>query len=626
MKLSTKIVFGFVLTDVIFILVMAAIFLIVRPLTEAAMELDEYITPLNTNASEIRYQVAEQRSSMRAYVSSPSLDPKLFEQALEFNQATGKALAEINKILSDPRAAILNTPTAADAYQKMAAAYETNSRLLPATRESEEKLLQLRGDYLAVFADTTKIIMETLGVESATLERELDAGDQEAIRRRIKRIADLNLALNRFNGSCQEFTLGLLRQDQATFDRGLALAAESDRRITDLINASRVPEVKAALEKAHKALVDKYMVHMRTILDKQKENAALGADRFRVSENILANANALDSEIGKEVEMFTSEIASAVVKVNASILTGLVLALIVSMIVAIFITRSIMGPLNVIIGNLDMSSHEVGSASTQLTGASNTLSRGASANAASLEETSAALEELSSMTKRNAGNAAEANSLMAESKGYAEKADAAMTKVIGAMGEISHSGQEIGKIIKTIDEIAFQTNLLALNAAVEAARAGEAGAGFAVVADEVRNLALRSAEAAKTTADLIAGTITNIHSGSDLVNLTAEAFKSVAVNVAKVGSLVAEVAEASKEQSQGIGQITTAVIEMEKVTQGNAATAEEAAGAAGQLSLQSNHLLAVVNEINVMTHGAEARLLDAPASGAAGRPRLAAAT
>jgi methyl-accepting chemotaxis protein len=180
-----------------------------------------------------------------------------------------------------------------------------------------------------------------------------------------------------------------------------------------------------------------------------------------------------------------------------------------------------------------------------------------------------------------------------------------MVKVIGAMEEISRSGNEIGKIIKTIDEIAFQTNLLALNAAVEAARAGEAGAGFAVVADEVRNLAIRSAEAAKNTADLIATTITNINSGSEIVNETSTAFKQVSTQVGKVHELVSEVAEASNEQSQGIEQITSATTEMDKVTQSNAAAAEESASAAGHLSIQSANLLKVVNEIDALAHGAK---------------------
>ncbi|MDR1608689.1 MAG: methyl-accepting chemotaxis protein [Deltaproteobacteria bacterium] len=220
-----------------------------------------------------------------------------------------------------------------------------------------------------------------------------------------------------------------------------------------------------------------------------------------------------------------------------------------------------------------------------------------------MEETSAALEELSSMTKRNSDNAMEANSLMSQGADAVAKAENSMTNVITAMEHIATSGNEIGKIIKTIDEIAFQTNLLALNAAVEAARAGEAGAGFAVVADEVRNLAIRSADAAKNTADLIAATISNIASGSEMVNSTSENFQTVAAISVKVAQLVSEVAEASKEQSQGINQITTAMSQMDKVTQNNAASAEESASAASSLSVQAGNLMNAVDQMSQIVHG-----------------------
>jgi methyl-accepting chemotaxis protein len=239
----------------------------------------------------------------------------------------------------------------------------------------------------------------------------------------------------------------------------------------------------------------------------------------------------------------------------------------------------------------------------ELSSASNTLASGATENAASLEETSAALEELSSMTTRNADNAVEANDLMSKTTEAVEKAENSMTNVIEAMEHIATSGNEIGKIIKTIDEIAFQTNLLALNAAVEAARAGEAGAGFAVVADEVRNLAIRSAEAAKNTADLIATTISNIQMGSEMVNSTSVNFQTVSGSSAKVAQLVSEVAEASREQSQGINQITTAMTQMDKVTQSNAASSEEAASSASNLAVQAANLMKGVDDLSAIVFG-----------------------
>lgn len=281
-------------------------------------------------------------------------------------------------------------------------------------------------------------------------------------------------------------------------------------------------------------------------------------------------------------------------------ITGAILTLVLLSVIAALVLRNITNVMSSIIDSLNEAAGQVDQSSGRLLHASNTLSEGATANAASLEETSAALEELSSMTRRNADNAGEADSLMSQTTLAVGQADSSMAKVIKAMDEISISGNEIGKIIKTIDEIAFQTNLLALNAAVEAARAGDAGSGFAVVADEVRNLAIRSAEAAKSTAGLIETTISNIKSGSEMVQTAAQAFHLVRGHSSKIAELLAEVAEASKEQAQGIGQITSAMNQMDKVTQSNADSAEESAGAAGELSSEAGQLLHAVADLKAL--------------------------
>jgi methyl-accepting chemotaxis protein len=178
-----------------------------------------------------------------------------------------------------------------------------------------------------------------------------------------------------------------------------------------------------------------------------------------------------------------------------------------------------------------------------------------------------------------------------------------MGELTHSMEEISKASEETFKIIKTIDEVAFQTNLLALNAAVEAARAGEAGAGFAVVADEVRNLAMRAAEAAKNTSDLIESTVKKIKDGGDLVATTNDAFGLVAQSAAKVGELVAEIAAASNEQAQGIGQVNTAVAEMDKVVQQNAANAEESASASEEMNAQAEQMKTIVAQLVALVGG-----------------------
>ena len=207
------------------------------------------------------------------------------------------------------------------------------------------------------------------------------------------------------------------------------------------------------------------------------------------------------------------------------------------------------------------------------------------------------------MTKHNASNATEADSLMKDSAAVVSSATGSMLSLTAAIDEISQASEETSKIIKTIDEIAFQTNLLALNAAVEAARAGEAGTGFAVVADEVRNLAMRAADAAKNTAELIEGTVAKVKKGSELVNQTGESFEAIAVSSNKARELVSEIAAASNEQAQGVEQINAAVIDVEKVTQQNAASAEESASASEEMSAQAQQMQSMVADMVALVEG-----------------------
>jgi len=267
------------------------------------------------------------------------------------------------------------------------------------------------------------------------------------------------------------------------------------------------------------------------------------------------------------------------------------------------LSRFVITPVGRIIDGLEDCAAQVTSASGQLSGSAQSLADGASEEAASLEETSASLEEVSTMARRNADNAAECNSLMREVNTVMGKANQSMAAQTTAMGEISKASEQTSKIIKTIDEIAFQTNLLALNAAVEAARAGEAGAGFAVVADEVRNLAMRAAEAARNTANLIEGTVKKVKEGEDLLVQTNEDFCEVAEVAAKVGSLVDEISVASNEQTKGLDQVNAAMREIDRVTQQTAASSEEAASASEELSAQAEYMKKYVDDLDHLVSG-----------------------
>jgi methyl-accepting chemotaxis protein len=281
-----------------------------------------------------------------------------------------------------------------------------------------------------------------------------------------------------------------------------------------------------------------------------------------------------------------------------------VAASVLGLLMAFFITLSITGPIGRVIEGLTEGADQVASGSAQVASASQELAEGASEQAASIEETSSSLEEMASMTKQNATNANQANDLMNKTRQVVEQANDSMVHLTASMEEISKASEETSKIIKTIDEIAFQTNLLALNAAVEAARAGEAGAGFAVVADEVRNLAMRAAEAAKNTANLIEGTVRKIKGGSDVVQKTGTEFSEVQISAAKMGELIGEISAASSEQAQGIGQISKAVSEMEHVVQRNSANAEESASASEEMSAQAEQMKIFVVELVTMVGGA----------------------
>ncbi|MDR3460571.1 MAG: methyl-accepting chemotaxis protein [Verrucomicrobiae bacterium] len=272
-------------------------------------------------------------------------------------------------------------------------------------------------------------------------------------------------------------------------------------------------------------------------------------------------------------------------------------ALTVGVVIMLLTARSITRPLQRLADGLTAGADQTTSAAAQVSASSQSLAEGSSEQAASLEETSSSLEEMSSMTKRNAENAQKANDLARQARTAADKGTANMQTMNAAMDAIKVSSDDIAKIIKTIDEIAFQTNILALNAAVEAARAGEAGMGFAVVADEVRNLAQRSAQAAKETAGKIEGAITKTAQGVDISRQVAEALNEIAAKARQVDELVTEVAGASREQTQGIAQVNTAVGQMDKVTQSNAASAEESAAAAEELNAQAMTMKESVAEL-----------------------------
>jgi methyl-accepting chemotaxis protein len=352
----------------------------------------------------------------------------------------------------------------------------------------------------------------------------------------------------------------------------------------------------AALDKL--ALLEE-RVNMQAQADAKAEfasarNAMILLGLIAVTFGILAAiviTRGLLKQLGGEPE-YTAQIAASIadgdlaVKIDTS--SSHELSLLVEM-------KEMRDSLVSIVGQVRLGTETIGTASRQIAAGNLDLSSRTEMQASSLEKTASAMEELTSTVKQNADNAREANLLAATASDVARKGGAVVSQVVDTMGSINASANKIVDIIGVIDGIAFQTNILALNAAVEAARAGEQGRGFAVVAAEVRNLAQRSAAAAKEIKTLIGDSVEKVERGSKLVGQAGVTMDEVVASVKRVTDIMSEIANASQEQSAGIGQVNASIIEMDAMTQQNAALVEEAAAAAQSLQDQAAELAHVVS-------------------------------
>lgn len=278
-----------------------------------------------------------------------------------------------------------------------------------------------------------------------------------------------------------------------------------------------------------------------------------------------------------------------------------VLGLMIGVSGAFFIRRTVTRPIQCVIEGLVNAYRELVDIGTKIGSISKELVKGTSEQASALEETSSSLEQISSTIRATAENTNEANRIVKDTARVIHSSYASLEELTRSMQEISQSSEESKKIIKTIDEIAFQTNLLALNAAVEAARAGETGAGFSVVAAEVRNLAVRSADAAKNSANIIEATVKKIQTGSKVVSSVNESFAGVETDIRKLGELIESVAISSTEQSRGIEQVNQSVTSMDSVVQKNVVNGEELSQTYEKMKLQAESINSFIEQLVGMT-------------------------
>ncbi len=388
-------------------------------------------------------------------------------------------------------------------------------------------------------------------------------------------------------------------------------ALETRDKFDRTTNKDKMDDIIAALNRYEKAFgkfvsLEKGEVCFSEV-SLEKGEVCFSEDTVSDEQEMVMAAREIEGHVIKAFEDQKAEMADRIAMFKNGLMLITLIAIASGSLLSFFVTQAIIRPLNQLIKGLNMSSEQICSASVERASASEALSEGASQQAAVTEETSASLEEIVTMINRNADNATQANTLMAEASKVVDEADSSMTELIGFMEKISKSSEKTRKIIKTINEIAFQTNLLALNAAVEAARAGDTGAGFAVVATEVRNLAMRSASAAGDTAALIESSVGEINKGLELVIKTGEAFARVASSADKVGELVDEITATSQQQASEINQVSKAMTETDGVTQKNAAIAEEVAAGAEEMSAQAKGMKAFVDDLTALLKGIEAK-------------------
>ena len=513
------------------------------------------------------------------------------------------------------------------------------------TRAAEiAKARELLATYRTAFADLVTNHKTRVAVENDVLnpQSKIIADGLQTLLAQAKTQGDMNAAFNISSGLKSFFEgTSLVNGFLLTADAAKAEGARKALAIT-AAQIQRMEKDQLEMEKLDATLKDETKTKLITSL--QAATAAYVKGIAQVVESIQARDRILAERINRVAPEFTAALGRVKGAVHdfqsdletrtaseqhrnelvVSIITLVGMA--IGAVFAWLIIRSVTAGITTVADRLATESAKAAASSAQVATASQAMASGATQQAASLEETSSSLHEMASMTSRNSENAQNAKALANETRTTADAGAVDMEQMKSAMSAIKGSSVEISKIIKTIDEIAFQTNILALNAAVEAARAGEAGLGFAVVADEVRNLAQRCAGAARETADKISASTEKSEQGVRISEKMATNLAAIVEKTRQLDERIGEIAQSSHEQSEGIGQLNSAVASMDKITQENAALAQQSADSGEELKQQAEQVRQAVAELLRMAQGGDAAADEAPVFAPPAAPTYKAAT
>jgi len=481
--------------------------------------------------------------------------------------------------------------------------------LMSAIGRTKHSRLTLGTRLLAVFAAMSALILTLVFIYVASYKqssRVLDAV-LHLYNKKLDIGAQVELATTEMQGAQRGLMLSYAMHDPGAAVQYIRLYADSQAKIDGLLSelpSLQLTDTERISMKEIRKNRDEWAPRFEKLVETCQAGDIAAAYRLRNANKVLsaamhASATSLVEEQRKTLEAAHTAQAASVAESNWIALFVIAFSMLLG-ITVVQVVRGISHQLRLSIVNLHEGANQVAQTSGQISSSSQSLAQGASDQAASLEETSTSSQEVAAMVHRNAASAQNAANFMSSMNECVVDANNTLADMIVSMQEIGKSSGRISKIIRVIDEIAFQTNILALNAAVEAARAGEAGMGFAVVADEVRNLAQRSAQAARDTAELIEESMERSNAGSTKLSEVAASIHAITEGTIKVKGLVDEVEAASREQAQGIEQISKAVSRIGDVTLRTAASAEESAAASEELNAQSHALVAVVGELQRM--------------------------